>query len=45
MKSLTPEAWCAECVFLLQSISFVLLPLQILFQGQAKHDTTFETSC
>ena len=41
MKPQTPETQCAECIFQKQ---FVLLTLQIEYQGQANHDTTFENS-
>ena len=43
MKSSTPETQCAECICQKHTI-FVLLTLQIKFQGQANHDTTFENS-
>ena len=41
MKSQTPDVFCAEGVFLMQSTPY-LLPLQIICQGQTEHDTTFE---
>ena len=43
MISPTSEAWCAEGVFL-RSPLFVQLTLKIICQGQAEHETTFETS-
>ena len=43
MKCSTPEAKCAEGIFQMQYL-FFLLTLQIKCQGQAEHDTTFENS-
>ena len=43
MKCSTPEAKCAEGIFQMQYL-FFLLTLQIKYQGQAEHDTTFEKS-
>ena len=43
MKSPTSETQCAECIFQKQYL-FVLLTLQIKYQGQANHNTTFENS-
>ena len=43
MKSPTPETLCAECIFQSNAL-FVLLTLQIKYQGQANHDTTFENT-
>ena len=43
MKSPIPETQCAERIFRKQTL-FVLLTLQIKYQGQANHDTSFENS-
>ena len=42
MKSQTPET--LQSVFFKSNTLFVLLALQIKYQGQANHDTTFENS-
>ena len=39
MKSPTPET---QSVFFKSNTLFVLLTLQIIYQGQANHNTTFE---
>ena len=48
MKPATPETQCVECIFQKPiryfNTLFVLLTLQIKYQGQANHDTTFENS-
>ena len=41
MKSPTPET---QSVFFKSNTLFVLLTLQIKYQGQANHGTTFENS-
>ena len=41
MKSPTPEVQCARCIFQKQ---YLLLTLQIKYQSQVNHDTTFENS-
>ena len=43
MKPLTSETQCAEGIFKCNAL-FVLLTLQIKYQGQANHDTTSENS-
>ena len=43
MKSLTPEEHCKR-VFLNHNTLFVLLTLQIIYQGHAEDDTIFENS-
>ena len=43
MKSVTPEAQYAEVSFQCNTL-FVLLTLQVIYQGQAEHDATFENS-
>ena len=43
MKSVTPEVQYVEVSFQSNTL-FVLLTLQVIYQGQAEHDTTFENS-
>ena len=43
MKSVTSEAQYAEVSFQCNTL-FVLLTLQVIYQGQAEHDKTFENS-
>ena len=43
MKSPTPETQCVECIFQKQ-YPICAVNLQIKYQGQANHDTTFENS-
>ena len=43
MKSVTPEAQYAEVSFQCNTL-FALLTLQVIYQGQAEHDKTFENS-
>ena len=43
MKSTFPEAECAEGVFPMEPLS-ALLTLQVICQGQAEHDSTYENS-
>ena len=43
MQSPTPETQCTESIFQKQYL-FVLLILQIKYQGQANHGTTLENS-
>ena len=42
MKSQTPETQCAEGIFK-QNTLILLLNLQIIYQGHAEHNTTFES--
>ena len=35
---------CAECIFFKSNTLFLLLTLQVKYQGQANHDKTFENS-
>ena len=44
MKSPTPETQSVQSVFFKSNIMFVLLTLQIKYQGQANHGTIFENS-
>ena len=48
MKFPAPKASCTEGIFQMQHAGifqkFVLLMLQIIYQGQVKNDTAFENS-
>ena len=44
MKSPQPLRHSVQSVFFKSNTLFVLLTLQIKYQGQANHDTTFENS-
>ena len=39
-----PLRYSVQSLFFKSNTLFVLLPLQIKYQGQANHDTTFENS-